>query len=66
MISDFNILLIMLLRQLNFGKLPAGLTTILRLLQMKNSPFFNLHLLSEGESNPESCLAIGDPKASCL
>ena len=66
MISDFNILLIMLLRQLNFGKLPAGSTTILRLLQMKNSPFLNLHLLSEGELNPESCLAIGDPRASCL
>ena len=66
MIGDFNIFPIMLLRQLNFGVL----SVYLRLLATKEKHnFFNLQfllLLSESWLNPESCLAICYPRASCL
>ena len=46
----------------------VSLTAILRLLQRKNSTFLFvvLLLLNERGLNPESCLAIFHPKASCL
>ena len=47
----------------------VGLTTIVRLLQRKNSTFLYRQFLllhSERGWSPESCLPICHPKASCL
>ena len=71
MISDFKILLIMLLRQLNFGGLVyCRFNSYLTFIKKENLHFsficsFYFCLVTEG-LNPESCLAICHPRASCL
>ena len=65
--TNFTIFPTILLRQLNLGVI--GLTTIVHILQKKNSAFLYLQfllLLSERGLSPKSCLVNCPPRAICL